>query len=182
MDMRFVNTTDAPIYIQGGCYGGQITFVIYGHETRPANRTIEFDSRVLATMQPGGYSLYPDASQAVGYLAQTQSPHTGYQAELWKIVYVDGVETDEVLINSSYYQSVGTIYSVGVMTSNAAVQQALYAAIGANNLDAVQQIIRTGTAPQPQQPAGAQQGAAASQAGDMDDNVPEDGSAVVFVN
>lgn len=201
MDMRFVNNTDAPIYIQGGCYGGQITFVIYGHETRPANRTIEFDSRVLATMEPSGYSLYPDATQAVGYIAQTQSPHTGYQAELWKLVYVDGVQTDEVLVNSSYYQSVGTIYSVGVMTSNAAVQQALYGAIGSNNLDAVQQIIRYGVSAQqpqtgaqgqaqgtdPAQASGAnqaqQQGTQNPQgqtAGDMDDNM--DPGAVTIIN
>lgn len=193
MDMRFVNNTDAPIYIQGGCYGGQITFTIYGHETRPANRTIEFDSRVLETMQPSGYSLYPDATQAVGYIAQTQSPHTGYQAELWKIIYVDGVQTDEVQINSSYYQSVGTIYSVGVMTSNTTLQQALYGAIGSNNLDAVQQIIRYGVAPA-QQPQAAPQGQNAAQnqnsqagndaqgqtAGDMDDNLPAD--AVTIMN
>ena len=177
MDMRFVNNTDAPIYIQGGCYGGQITFVIYGHETRPSNRTIEFESRILATMEPSGYSLYPDATQAVGYIAQTQSPHTGYQAQLWKHIYTDGVETDEVLVNESYYQSVGTIYSVGVMTGNASVQQALYGAIGSNNLDAVQQIIKTGTAP------AAQNQGQTNTAGDVDDPVQgQDQNAVTIVN
>ena len=174
MDMRFVNNTDAPIYIQGGCHGGQITFIIYGHETRPANRTIEFESRTIATMDAGGYSLYPDATQAVGYIAQTQSPHTGCQAQLWKHIYIDGEETDEVLVNESYYQSVGTIYSVGVMTDNASVQQALYSAIGSNNLDAVQQIIRTGTAAPQQAPN--------QTAGDMDDNMPQGNDGVVIVN
>lgn len=175
MDMRFVNNTDAPIYIQGYCYGGQITFTIYGHETRPSNRTIEFESRTIATMDSGGYSLYPDATQAVGYIAQTQSPHTGCQAQLWKHIYIDGVETDEVLVNESYYQSVGTIYSVGVMTTNASVQQALYAAIGSNNLEAVQQIIKTGSAT-------AQTDAAQNQAGDMDDNVAAGNGAVAIIN
>ena len=173
MDMRFVNNKDAPIYIVGGCYGGQITFTIYGHETRPANRTIEFESRTIQTMDSGGFSLYPDATQAVGYIAQTQSPHTGCQAQLWKHIYVDGVETEEVLVNESYYQSVGTVYAVGVLTSNAAVQQALYGAIGSNNLDAVQQIIRTGTAAaqQPAQNQNPVQNQAQSQntAGDVDD-------------
>ena len=170
MDMRFVNNTDAPIYIQGGCHGGQITFIIYGHETRPENRTIEFESRTLATQAADGYSLYPDATQAVGYIAQTQSPHTGCQAQLWKHIYIDGVETDEVLVNESFYQSVGTIYSVGVMTENASVQQALYAAIGSNNLEAVQQIIRTGTAPAPTDQT----------AGDVDDNMPQGGDVTII--
>lgn len=173
MDMRFVNNTDAPIYIQGSCYGGQITFIIYGHETRPANRTIEFESRTIATMPADGYSLYPDATQAVGYIAQTQSPHTGCQAQLWKHIYIDGVETEEVLVNESYYQSVGTIYSVGVMTDNASVQQALYGAIGSNNLEAVQQIIRTGTAAaQPDQSQN-------QTAGDVDDNMAQNGDVTI---
>ena len=174
MDMRFVNNTDAPIYIQGGCHGGQITFIIYGHETRPENRTIEFESRTIATMDADGYSLYPDATQPVGYIAQTQSPHTGCQAQLWKHIYIDGVETDEVLVNESYYQSVGTIYSVGVMTDNTSVQQALYGAIGSNNLDAVQQIIRTGTAAA--QPAQGQN----QTAGDVDDNMPQGQDVTIY--
>jgi len=174
MDMRFVNNTDAPIYIQGGCHGGQITFIIYGHETRPENRTLEFESRTIATMDADGYSLYPDATQPVGYIAQTQSPHTGCQAQLWKHIYIDGVETDEVLVNESYYQSVGTIYSVGVMTDNTSVQQALYGAIGSNNLDAVQQIIRTGTAAA--QPAQGQN----QTAGDVDDNMPQGQDVTIY--
>lgn len=174
MDMRFVNNTDAPIYIQGGCHGGQITFIIYGHETRPENRTLEFESRTIATMDADGYSLYPDATQPVGYIAQTQSPHTGCQAQLWKHIYIDGVETEEVLVNESYYQSVGTIYSVGVMTDNTSVQQALYGAIGSNNLDAVQQIIRTGTAAA--QPAQGQN----QTAGDVDDNMPQGQDVTIY--
>lgn len=146
MDMSFVNNTDAPIYIEGYCSGGQITFVIFGHETRPENRTIEFTSKVLATMQPEGFSLYPDATQPVGYVLQTQSPHTGYQAELWKEVYVDGELVDEYRVNSSYYQAVGTIYSIGVATTDASISQAMYGAIASNNLQAVQQIIATGKA------------------------------------
>ena len=146
MDMCFVNNTDAPVYIEGYCSGGQITFVIFGHETRPENRTLQFTSKVLATMQPEGFSLYPDATQPVGYVLQTQSPHTGYQAELWKEIYVDGVLTDEYQINSSYYQAVGTIYSIGVASADPSVSQAMYAAIGSNNLEAVQQIIATGKA------------------------------------
>ena len=174
MDMRFVNNTDAPIYIQGGCHGGQITFIIYGHETRPENRTLEFESRTIATMDADGYSLYPDATQPVGYIAQTQSPHTGCQAQLWKHIYIDGVETEEVLVNESYYQSVVTIYSVGVMTDNTSVQQALYGAIGSNNLDAVQQIIRTGTAAA--QPAQGQN----QTAGDVDDNMPQGQDVTIY--
>ena len=170
MDMCFVNNTDAPIYIQGYCSGGKITFVIFGHETRPQNRTLEFTSKILATNQPEGFSLYPDATQRVGYVLQTQSPHTGYQAELWKEIYIDGVLSEEYRVNSSFYQAVGTIYSVGVVSDNPSVTQAMYAAISANNLEQVQQIIKTGKAGQAQQNA---------TAGDMDDNMGQDGTVII---
>ena len=56
------------------------------------------------------------------------------------------------------------------MTENASVQQALYAAIGSNNLEAVQQIIRTGTAPAPTDQT----------AGDVDDNMPQGGDVTII--
>ena len=63
------------------------------------------------------------------------------------------------------------------MTGNASVQQALYGAIGSNNLDAVQQIIKTGTAP------AAQNQGQTNTAGDVDDPVQgQDQNAVTIVN
>lgn len=165
MDMAFVNNTDAPIYIYGYCYGGTITFTVYGHETRPSNRTIEFESRVTSQTDPTGIQLVADTSQNVGYLQQTQSPHTGYTAELWKNIYIDGVLTDSVQVNSSTYQAVGTIYKVGVVSAYGNVTQAMYAAIAANDLSQVQNVMRYGTT------AGAQaqtQGQTQAQTGQTD--------------
>ena len=141
MDLAFCNNTDAPIYIVGYAYGGTISFTIYGHETRPANRSIEFVSNVTSTTEPSGVKLYPNTEQNVGYLNQTQSPHTGYTAELWKNIYEDGVLVDSVQVNSSTYQAVGTAYDVGVASSSAALTQAMYAAIATNDLSQVQAVI-----------------------------------------
>ena len=156
MDMCFVNNTDAPIYIEGYCSGGQITFVIFGHETRPANRTLEFVSYTTSEIAPSSAKLFANGSQPIGYINQTQSPHTGYTAELWKNVYYDGVLSDSIQINSSYYTAVGTIYDVGVLTDNQALASAMYAAIGANDLSQVQAVIANQAAytqPQSETPA-----------------------------
>ena len=48
MDLVFTNTLETPVYIAGSAYGGVLNFTIYGEETRPANRTIEFVSEVTA--------------------------------------------------------------------------------------------------------------------------------------
>ncbi len=141
MDLEFCNTTDAPIYIVGSAYGGVINFTIYGHETRPANRTLEFVSNVTGTQEPSGVKLYPNPNENVGYMSQTQSPHTGCTAELWKNIYEDGILVDSVQVNSSTYQAVGTAYEIGVASTSSALTQAMYTAIASNDLNQVQAVI-----------------------------------------
>lgn len=155
MDLAFYNNLDAPVYIVGYAYGGTISFTIWGHETRPANRSIEFVSNVTSTTEPSGVKLYPNTSQNVGYLSQTQSPHTGYTAELWKNIYEDGVLVDSYQVNNSTYQSVGTAYDVGVVSSSQALTQAMYTAIATNDLNQVNAVIANAaayTAPQTEAP------------------------------
>lgn len=141
LDMCFVNSLEYPVYIIGYCYGGTITFTVYGHETRPSNRRIEFVSQTTSVTEPSGAKLVADTGQSVGYVNQTQSPHTGYTAELWKNIYVDEQLVDSVQVNSSYYNAVGTIYDIGVASANAAVTQAMYSAIGTGSLENVYAVI-----------------------------------------
>lgn len=141
MDLAFVNNLNTPIYIVGSAYGGVLNFTIYGEETRPANRSIEFVSNVTSTTEPSGVKLTANAGQNVGYLQQTQSPHTGYTAELWKNIYEDGVLVDSVQVNNSTYQAVGTAYDVGVASGNTALTQAMYTAIATGDLNQVQAVI-----------------------------------------
>ena len=102
--------------------------------------------------------LYPNPNQNVGYLNQTQSPHTGQTAELWKHIYEDGVLVDSYQVNSSTYQAVGTAYDVGVASTSQALTQAMYTAIATNEISQVQAVIANASAytnPQteaPQQP------------------------------
>ena len=51
-NLEFVNNFDTPIYIEGFCYGGYVTFRIYGKETRPANRKIELVSKTIKVISP----------------------------------------------------------------------------------------------------------------------------------
>ena len=141
MDMAFVNNLEDPIYIIGYAYGGTINFTIYGRETRDPARSIQFESRTLATVEPSGTKLAANPAQAVGYVNQTQSPHTGYSAELWKNIYYNGEWVDSVHINSSYYNAVGTVYDIGVATTNAALSQAMYAAIATGDISQVYAVI-----------------------------------------
>lgn len=154
MDLVFTNTLENPVYISGSAYGGVLNFKIFGEETRPANRSLEFVSETTGQTDPAdNIKLVAKTDQNVGYLAQVQSPHQGLSAVLWKYIYYDGVLSETIQVNSSYYQASPAIYEVGVVTSNQALASALYTAIGQNNLSQVQTLLATGV----QQPTQAPQ-------------------------
>ncbi len=102
-DFKFKNNTDVPIYIAGSADGSTLSFRIYGEETRPENRKIEFESKIIEKLEPGEPITTVDSTKPSGYRAVTQSAHIGYKAELWKIIYTDGKETDRIRLNTSSY-------------------------------------------------------------------------------
>lgn len=143
IDFKFKNNYDTPIYITGGIdESNELYFKIYGKDTREAGRTVEFESEVISTEEPG--VTYEENSEApIGSIQVVSSPHVGTDAILWKIVYQNGEEVSREMFNSSSYQKTDTIYEVGTMSDNpdstALVQNAIatqdegqiYAAVGA---------------------------------------------------
>jgi vancomycin resistance protein YoaR len=103
-DFKFTNSTDYPIYIEGYTTSDKkITFNIYGKETRDSNRTISFESVTLSET-PAPTVLVADASKALG-TKSVKKGDSGYTAELYKIVKVNGVETERTKVNKSAYSS-----------------------------------------------------------------------------
>ena len=127
-DLKFTNSTDAPIYIEGYTSGGQIYFTIYGEESRPSNRKVTFESETISKTEPG-VTLQADGGHGIGYFATLTSSHTGYTARLWKVVTVDGVEESRTEFNSSRYNPSNRVLAVGVATDNPEAAAQMSAAI-----------------------------------------------------
>ena len=89
-----------------------MTFSIYGEETRPANRTLKFTSTTVSTT-PAPTQIVADAGQPIGYIV-VKNGRTGLVAELYKHVYVDGVEQDVIRENKTTYQMFPRTITVGV--------------------------------------------------------------------
>ena len=106
LDLKLRNNLDAPIYIEA-CYdGANLSFNVYGEEYRPSNRTIEFESIQTGVINPPDEPIYTeDKTLEPGTEQVTASAVTGYTGELWKYVYVDGVRTESIRMNSSKYQA-----------------------------------------------------------------------------
>lgn len=155
-DFKFVNNLEHPIYIEGGTANKKITFTIYGVETRPSNREVLFESEVISRTEPNGEKVIGDSSHAVGYI-NVQSSHTGYVAQLWKIVKEDGKEVSREIVNKSSYQATPRTATVGTATADPNLSAAVHAAIASQSIQQVRNAIATGGDPQQAAAAAAQQ-------------------------
>lgn len=144
-DFRFRNNLDCPVYIEGCVDKKQITFNIYGKETRDPNREVIFESEELEVNVPPRDEIYADASKPVGYIV-SESAHIGYKAKLWKIVKENGKEVSRTQVNSSTYKMVPRSATVGTATDNPAAYEQIMAAINSGSVDQVKAVIASLTA------------------------------------
>ena len=136
-DFKFTNNTENPIYIEGiTTEDKQVVFTIYGVETRPSNRVVSYESEKISETVPEGDKIIADPSLPLGSIT-TQSAHTGYVGKLWKIVTVDGKETERVEVNKSTYLPTPRTATVGTATDNPAALAMVQAAIASGSIDTV---------------------------------------------
>ena len=119
-DLKIKNNYDTPIYIEGLCKDGWIAFAIYGQETRPDNREISFEPEILKENDPETEYTLSD-KEPVGTYKIDREKHIGYSAKYWKIVKIDGVETERIQVNKSYY--VDSCMKVTIGTKGATAEQ-----------------------------------------------------------
>lgn len=112
-DLKITNNYQTPIYVEGLTEGRTLTFTIYGQETRPENRTVEFVSETISVTDPGAPKEELDPTLPPGSRRQVQSAHTGMKSRLWKYIYVDGVEQSREILHTDTYNASKAIVKVG---------------------------------------------------------------------
>ncbi len=135
-NFRFINNTDYPIYIDGHTNAEkQITFTIYGVESRPSSHKVTYESEVLETTVPESDAVYTTSAEGAGYSSGIQSAHIGYKARLWRNTYENGelVSRDEV--NSSKYNMSPRSITIGIATDNADIYNMLMEAAASGSAD-----------------------------------------------
>lgn len=140
-DFRFVNNLDMPIYIEAyTTKDHRLVVNIYGKETRPSNRTVEYISETLEVINPPADVIKTDASLPVGHI-DVSSAYTGYKSRLWKVVKIDGAEVSKELVNNSNYRAVAKMATVGMNTADPNVLQIMNDAVATGNIDHVKNVI-----------------------------------------
>ncbi len=113
-NFQFANNTDVPILIEATTRDRRITFKLWGREARDTvNRKIKYETVVLSTTQPPAEVVTEDPTQPTTFRKVTQTAHTGYKAQLWKVIYENGVEVSRTMINSSNYQAAPQYTTIG---------------------------------------------------------------------
>lgn len=113
-DLKFKNNTDVPILIEAHTKDRRITFTIWGHENRDVkNRRVEFVTVVLSETPPPPDVIEEDPTKPTTYQKVTQAAHTGYKAELYKVVYENDKEVSRTLINKSSYAAEPRYVTIG---------------------------------------------------------------------
>ena len=80
---------------------------------------MEYISETLETEEYGiVYKEDPEAD--LGSMKYEGSPHTGVKAQLWKVVYQDGVEESREVINHSTYAKSDQVIQVGTASDDPA--------------------------------------------------------------
>lgn len=126
MDLVFQNNSDTPIFISGYAYGGELTFSVYGKETRPADRQVYYEPEVTGSVPaPTGTNLVANPDQPMGYINQVQAAVSGMTAVLYKYVTYNG-ETTVEQVNSSSYEATAATYEVGTAGATDALLNAIY--------------------------------------------------------
>jgi len=151
-DLRFVNNYDFPIYIDAYCSNDNIYISIYGDETRPSNRKVTYESEIISKNDPPTeFTL--SADYPLGGFYETRGKHIGYVAKLWKVVKVDGVETERKQMNKSTY--VASCRKVIIGTGGATAEQlaAIRAALATQDDEYIQSVVvGLVTPPEPETP------------------------------
>lgn len=127
-DLKFVNNQKTPVFLEVITNGSTITATVFGKETRPANRKVSFESEIVEQIDPVT-SYVAVGDQAIGFYSKTSDSHTGYKAQLLKIVTVDGAEQSRDVYNKSNYKVSNRTVAVGTMSADPAASAAVTAAV-----------------------------------------------------
>ncbi|MCL2223432.1 MAG: VanW family protein [Defluviitaleaceae bacterium] len=112
-DLKFKNNTDSPILITSRVDKNMLTVSIFGKDTREDGRTVRFEVRQVELLPPEPYREVIDPTIPRGIRQVTLESQMGYHVELFKIVYMDGKEIDQIKINSSVYKPLQGVIAIG---------------------------------------------------------------------
>lgn len=136
LDLRFKNNLETPIFIEGILEDGNLTFNIYGKETREDGRTLDFISEITKEQMPVGKRFIATEEYIGSYYVKSYA-QPAISAQLWKVVYVNGEEQSRDIINYSKYVPAQETIAVGTASDDVEAVKRVTNAIGTQDETAI---------------------------------------------
>lgn len=128
LDLVFKNNLASPVYIQSVLADGNLTFNIYGKETRSPGRTLTFYSETTESKDTEGKRCVATENY-IGYYGIQSYAHPEINAQLWKVVTENGEEVSRDVVNYSQYVAAPETYAVGVLSDDPSQTERMNSAI-----------------------------------------------------
>jgi len=113
IDLKFLNNTEHPVFIETIVTNNAVTVNVYGKETRPANRSLSFESVFVENIAPPEETIIQDSSLPAGTRVVQTPARNGVRYRLYKIISVDGSVVGRQRMNTSTYRAAPAVVRVG---------------------------------------------------------------------
>jgi vancomycin resistance protein YoaR len=111
IDLKFKNTFDYPIYIEGFTSNRNVYFNVYSN-SELAKRTYDITTEVYSTIEPTTKYI-DDPSLPQGQTEVEKQPRTGYRVKAYKNIYENGKLIGKELISNDYYVPINGVIRRG---------------------------------------------------------------------
>lgn len=128
LDLVFKNNLKHPVYIEAVLSDGNVTFNVYGKETRSPGRRVEFYSETTESKETEG-KRFVATEDYIGFYNWQSASHPEISAQLWKVVYENDEEISRDVINYSNYVAAPETYGVGTSSDDPAATEKMNRAI-----------------------------------------------------
>jgi vancomycin resistance protein YoaR len=102
-DLKFLNDTEFPIYIEGYANDSSLTFNLYS-DGELSLKTYELESKIVKTLKPRINITY-DSTLPKGAMITEKEGKLGYEIELYKYSYLNNSLVGKELVSKSRYSS-----------------------------------------------------------------------------
>lgn len=111
IDLKFKNTFDYPIYIEGYTSNKQLFFNIYANSVLN-KRSYDITTEVYSQIEPKTRYIN-DSSLPIGKTEIVKKAHTGYRVKVYKNIYENGNFVSKERISNDYYVPVDAVIKRG---------------------------------------------------------------------
>lgn len=111
IDLKFKNTFDYPIYIEGYTQNKVVYFNIYSN-SELAKRTYSISTEVYDKIEPT-VKYIDDPTMAEGKTEVVKKPSTGYRVKVYRSIFENGKFISKELVSNDYYVPINGITKRG---------------------------------------------------------------------